>query len=474
MVLFLNFHFLDMVKNTIWSLRLGFSGKQAISIEKLGLTTFLEQSYKSSFDNKVPEFLKNSPKSIQELRAKRQDIKNSDPEAVKAMFVKEAQISQEMKSWWLDKMINDEFPLREKMVCFWHNHFVCTFQKVKVNHWIYQHNQILRDEAFGNFKTLTKKIIQSYAMVRYLDNVDNRKDKISENLSRELLELFTLGIGNYSEDDIKNGAKGLAGLNLGEEKAEYRKFLEDNDTITYLGKTGKFKVEEMIDIIFEQKTIPYLITRKILKWFIYDNPAEELVIYYGDYFRKVNFEMKPLLTKIFTEEFAKDNAGSKIKDPLVYILQLMNELNVEQLNPTLLTFFLRQQGMDLFNQPNVKGWNGGKEWISSQVYLQRNNTADLLCNGKTISRRKINLENDLLNDSVKQLVKVNLNWNKNGTNKNIIAELTDRLLFQTNENLQKDFETLLKYDFNPKSEGAENAVLRLFSIIVKTPEFQII
>jgi len=463
-----------MNSNTLWSLRLGFSGKQSKAIEKLGLPKFLEQSYVAPFDTKIPELLNNSPKSIEEFRAKRKELKSSNPDTLKELVIKEAKVSQEMKAWWIDKMITDEFPLREKMVCFWHNHFVCTFQKVKVNYWIYQHNQILREDAFGNFKSLAKKIVKSNAMVRYLDNVDNKKDKINENLSRELLELFTLGIGNYTEDDIKNGAKGLAGLNLGEDQAQYRRFIEDNDSITYLGKTGNFKIDEMIDIIFEQKAIPYLLTRKILKWFIYDNPSEELVQYYGDYFRKVNFEMKPLLTKIFTEEFAKKNAGSKIKDPLVYILQLTNELNIEKMNSKLLVFYLKQQGMDLLNQPNVKGWNGGKEWLSSQVYLQRNNAADLLCNGKNLTRRQMNTDNEMMNETRNALVNISLQWDKKGNNKKIIAELTDRLLFQTDENLQKDFETLLKYDFNPNSEGANNAVLRLFNAIVKTPEYQLI
>jgi uncharacterized protein (DUF1800 family) len=463
-----------MNKNTLWSLRLGFSGKQSNLIENMGLPKFLEQSYASKWDKIVPSFLDKSPKSIQELRTKRQTLKSISPEEAKELLKVELQVSQEMKAWWLEKMIAEAFPLREKMTSFWHNHFVSTFQKVKVNHWIFQHNQLLRENAFGNFKTVTKQIIQTNAMVRYLDNVDNRRDKINENLSRELLELFTLGIGNYTEDDIKNGAKGLAGLNIGEDQAVYRRLLENNDTITYFGKTGKFKAAEMIDIIFEQKAVPYLLTRKILKWFIYDNPSEALVQYYGDYFRKVDFEIKPLLTKIFTEEFAKDNAGSKIKDPLVYIIQLMHELKVEQLNPKLIAFYLRQQGMDLFNQPNVKGWNGGKEWLTSQIYLQRNNAADLLCTGKSLSRRKQFTDDEMIKESMTQLVKVKLHWNKTGNNKTIIAELSDRLLFQVDDNLQKDFEAMLKYDFNPKAENADDAVLRLFNAIVKTPEYQLI
>ena len=457
---------------SIWSLRLGFSNKQSFSIEKLGIKKFLELSFETKIDTSLPDCLKNSPKTLAQLKDAREKIKNATSEEQKKLLKSQIKDANELRIWWLNKMKNEKFPLREKMTCFWHNHFVSTYQKVKVNHWIFQHNQLLREQAFGNFKTLTKLVLQTNAMVRYLDNVDNRREKINENLSRELLELFTLGIGNYSEEDIKNGAKGLAGLNLGEDKAVYRKLLENNDTITYFGKTGKFKADDLIDIIFEQKAVPYLLTRKILQWFVYDSPTETLVNYYGDYFRKVNFEIKPLLTKIFTEEFQKDNAGSKIKDPLVYILQLMHELNASNMNPKLIAFFLKQQGMDLFNQPNVKGWNGGKEWLTSQIYLQRNNVADLLCDGRSWNRR-IQFTEDSMTESMPKL-NVKVNYNKNGNHQTIISELSNRLLFKKDGNWQQEWENILKYDFNPKAENADNAVLRLFNAMIKTPEFQIV
>jgi uncharacterized protein (DUF1800 family) len=335
---------------------------------------------------------------------------------------------------------------------------------------------ILRENAFGNFKELTKKIVKSNAMVRYLDNVDNKKDKINENLSRELLELFTVGIGNYTENDIKNGARALAGLNLGEESAVYRRFQEDNDPKTYFGKTGNWKADDLVDIIFEQKNIPYLITRKILKWFIYDNPSEKLVIYYGDYFRKVNFEIEPLLTKIFTEEYGKENQGSKIKDPLVYLFQMINELQIDDFNENLIAYFLRQQGMDLYNQVNVKGWDGGNSWLTSQIYLQRNNTADLLCNGRSISRKVEETMNTEMQQPRKQLDKINvkIDFDSDGNNKKIISQLSNRLLFTVTETMQKDMENLLKYDFNAKDENANFAVLRLYNYITKLPEYQLI
>ena len=460
-----------MKKEFLWSQRLGFSNQQAFAIQKLGMERFLQQSFQAPFNTSIPELLSDSPKSLEDLKKIRQTRKE-DSEAGKELLKKEIQTSNELKAWWIDEMKTTEFPLREKMTLFWENHFVTAYQKVKVNYWIFQKNQLLRENAFGNFKTLTKKAMQTNAMVRYLDNVDNKKGKLNENLSRELLELFTLGIGNYSEADIKNGAKGLAGLGVGETTAMYRRFLEDNDPIEYLGKKGVLKLDEMVDAIFDHPKIPYLLTQKILQWFLYDEPKENLVKHYGDYFRKVNFEIKPLLIKIFTEEFAKnDTAGTKIKNPLEYILLLTSELKTQRPQSSTIAFFLKQQGMDLFNPPNVKGWDGGKSWLTSQIYLQRNNVADLLSSGKSIPRSKLERENTL---NKKQAFSISLDWNTKGTNKEIIKELTDRLLFSTDTSLQQDLEKILKYDFDPQSLGANDAVLRLFNAIIKSPEFQLI
>ncbi|MTH16911.1 DUF1800 domain-containing protein [Flavobacterium sp. LC2016-01] len=465
-----------MKKSNLWSLRLGFSGKESDKIEKLGLEKFLKHSYDSKFDKQLPAFLEDDPKTLIELKEFKQAIKDADSDAKKKILKKEIYSAIELRRWWINKMRTDEFPLRENMVVFWHNHFVSTSQKVKVNYWIYQHNMILREHAFGNFKELTKQIVKSNAMLKYLDNVDNKKGKYNENLSRELLELFTIGIGNYSENDIKEGAKALAGLNYGDDGGVYRKIPEDNSDKTYFGKTGNWKADDLVDIIFEQKNIPYLITRKILKWFIYDNPPEDLVIYYGDYFRKKNFEIQPLLTKIFTEEYAKENSGNKIKDPLVYIIQLIDELEVKDFDDAMIALFLRQQGMDLYNQVNVKGWDGGNSWLTSQIYLQRNNTSDLLCSGRSISKKVLNT---MTGEEEKPKVEfdkidVKIDFDSNGNNKTIIAELSNRLLFDVNDSMQKDMENLLKYDFDPKEAHANFAVIRLFNYITKLPEYQLI
>ena len=462
-----------MDNTVLWSLRLGFSSKEAQTISEIGLSSFLEKSFQKKSEKQIPDFLENSPKTVEDFKQLRMQYKEDNTEARKQLRITEAKVSLEMKAWWIDKMRNEEFPLREKMTCFWHNHFVATFQKVKVNYYIYQHHQILEENAFGNFKELTKKIIKSNAMVRYLDNTDNKKGKNNENLSRELLELFTLGIGNYTESDIKNGAKALAGLGIGKEGAQYRRVFEDNDVKTFFGKTGNFKCDDIVDLIFEQKQIPYLLTRKILGWFIYDTPKEELVEYYGDYFRKVDFEIQPLLIKIFTEEYTKNNAGSKIKNPLEYVLQLLSELHIENSNPKLIANFIKEQGMDLYNQPNVQGWVGGNSWLTSQVYLQRNNLADLLCSGRSLNRKNVKPNEEMIDKNIKAK-QVEINWNNNGNNKQIITELKNRLLCSVDIASQKDFENIIKYDFNPKAENANQVVLRLYNAMIKMPEYQLI
>ena len=470
-----------MNPNSLWSLRLGFSNKQAAAIEKMGIAKFLEASFKTNFDDSIPDFLKDSPKSLADYRELRKKNKDLTPEQKRELQndfqKKEALTSLDMKNWWLDKIMQDDYPLREKMTVFLHNHFVSTFQKVKINHWIFDHNQLLRKNAFGNFRELTKAILKSNAMLRYLDNVDNRKGKINENLSRELLELFTLGIGNYTEEDIKNGAKALAGLGIGENGGVYRDKLADDSEIIYFGKKGHFKSDDIVDIIFKQKNAPYFFTKKILQWFIYDNPSEKLVTYYGDYFRKKDFEIKPLLEKIFTEEFNKNTAGLKIKNPLEYSLQLLSELHLNPKSKRAIVAFLKTQGMDLFNQPNVKGWEGGTSWLTSQIYLQRNNLADLYCSGKeNFNQRTMATmmgEDENSNRPALRKTVVQLDWNK-GTNKEIISELSNRLLFQIDNEAQKDFENILKYDFDAYAQNANQAVLRLFNAMVKEPEFQLI
>ena len=155
---------------------------------------------------------------------------------------------------------------------------------------------------------------------------------------------------------------------------------------------------------------------------------------------------------------------------------MIHELQISDFNENLVAYFLKQQGMDLYNQVNVKGWDGGNSWLTSQIYLQRNNTSDLLCNGRSLSRKvEENMNNEMeMPKKLKDKLEVTVNFDTNGTNKKIIAQLSDRLLFNVTDAMQKDMENILKYDFNPKEQNANFAVLRLFNYITKLPEYQLI
>ena len=199
-----------------------------------------------------------------------------------------------------------------------------------------------------------------------------------------------------------------------------------------------------------------------------------MIQYYGDCFREVDFEIQPLLEKIFLEEYKKEVLGNKIKDPLVFILQLLHELELGEIDTQFINSFLRQQGMDLFEQPNVKGWDGGTSWLTSQTYLQRNKIVDLLCRGAKLKKIGFKKSDKKGMDKRRGIQpKINISPLAND-NKKIIKELSDRLLFNVSPSVTVDMENILKYDFDPKGENAQNAILRLFNYIAKTPEFQLI
>jgi len=178
-----------MKREHLWSLRLGFSSKQAEPIANLGIEQFLKKSLAFSDTPEVPPSIKETPKTLVELKNFR-DMKrdSSDKKAITQDFFR---FGLDLKSWWLQRIYESEFPLHEKMNLFWSNHFVSTYQTIKIPYFIFEHYSTINTHSFGNYKTLVKEMMYSNAMLTYLSNNQNRKGKINENLGRELLELFT-------------------------------------------------------------------------------------------------------------------------------------------------------------------------------------------------------------------------------------------------------------------------------------------
>lgn len=467
-----------MKESFFLSQRLGFTNAQAATIERVGARKFLDLSLDASPTLPEPDFLAGSPRTREELRTLRQ----SSAQDKKEYAVAERRRALALAHRWLEKMYTDEFPLREKMVLFWHNHFVSDMQKVKVSYAMWRQNQLFRDMAFGNYRELTRQILYDNAMLAYLDNTQNKVNKLNENLSRELLELFTLGVGNYTETDIKEGARALAGLNIGDQGGQYYRAFEDKGTKTYLGKTGNWKADDMVELIFAHPKAGEHLMTKFLKFFVTDDPSISLIADYTTAFRKADFEIKPMFEKLIQDERFIESQGQKIKDPMTYLLQLLYEFQLEVPSIPATQLYCNGQGMKLLNPPNVKGWDGGRSWLSSQKLLQRVEVVSLLANGKSFGKSRGGQKMETMSEEMKAITpsenekrrKPELRWDKTLTkNKAIIQSLTDRTLFAVSPDLQSECEQVLKYDFDPKSATANLSVTRLAEHIMKSPEFQI-
>jgi uncharacterized protein (DUF1800 family) len=458
--------------NHLNSLRLTFSTKASPKIESLGLNGYIESQLKETVSLKEPDFIANSPKTLAEINALKKSTKKGSKEGKKNLSQELAQINFKWKAYILERCNGADSPVQEKINMFFQNHFVVTLKAVKLPYWIFKYYETINTHALGNYKTLVKEIVYSNAMIKYLDNQQNQKGKINENLGRELLELFTLGEGNYTESDIKNTALSLAGLSFGKEKGAYRPKLKDNSNKTVFGRSGNFKIDEVLDIIFEQPNTPYFLAEKLLKWFFYDNPSQVLVTKYGDILKQHNFELKPFFKILFTEECQNPTGGNQIKNPLTFLLQVHHELELSP-NYKLMAFILKNQAMDVYEQPNVKGWKGGKDWLTSQIYTDRNQFIDFVIDRNPRFEKNLNKRLEKV-DAGKISFVPKLKLKNTSSAYSILEELTQQMVFETNADMLSELNQLLTYDFDPKAENAIQRVLRVYQYIAKSPEFQII
>src|SRR5258706_11061787 len=228
--------------------------------------------------------------------------------------------------YWLKEMFNRSTKLREKLVFFWHGHFACRNLNI-----FYQQGllDIIRRNAMGNFGTLLKEVSKSAAMLNFLNNQQNKKDHPNENFAREVMELFTLGRGNYTEHDIKEAARAFTGWgsNL---KGEFifRKLQHDDGIKTVLGKTGNFDGDEVLDILLEQKQTAKFISQKVYKFFVNEQLDAEKTEWLADRFYKTNYDIAALMEDIFTSDWFYDekNIGAKIKSPVELLVGIQRML----------------------------------------------------------------------------------------------------------------------------------------------------
>lgn len=287
------------------------------------------------------------------------------------LFVKSFQELQKLNLHWIDKMAHDPAQLRERMTFFWHNHFAT---HVKIS-WLMQvQNNTLRKHALGNFRDMLHAIAKDPAMLMYLNNQQNTKKAPNENFARELMELFTLGEGNYTEKDIKESARAFTGWKTNK-RGQYffAKRQHDFGEKEFMGKQGNFNGEEIINMILDMPECAYFITRKVYQYFVNTQVDEEIVQELAKDFYDSDYDITTLLLKIFLSDwfYESSHAGSLIKSPVELIVGYKRLLGLEMKNNRFLLQNQRLLGQMLFNPPNVAGWPHGSDWIDSSSLLIR-------------------------------------------------------------------------------------------------------
>lgn len=272
---------------------------------------------------------------------------------------------------FLDQIMKSEDQLREKMAFFWHGHFATRVNNPKFNQ---QLLNVIRKNALGNFKELLFEVSKSPAMLNFLNNQQNKKDHPNENFAREVMELFTMGRGNYTETDIKELARAFTGWGYNKEGDFIdRPKQHDTGTKTFLGKTGNYNGDDVLNIILEQKVTAKFITTKIYKFFVNEIPDQNNINKLSEEFYASNYDIKKLMESIFSSSwfYDKKNIGNKIKSPTELIAGIIRILPMEIKNPENITVYQKLLGQMLLFPPNVAGWPSGKSWIDSSTLMLR-------------------------------------------------------------------------------------------------------
>ena len=383
---------------------------------------------------------------------------------------------------WLNEMVDSSAQLREKLAFFWHGHFAS--RNINV---FYQQGilDVIRGNALESFRDMLHGVSKSAAMLNFLNANQNRKGHPNENFAREVMELFTLGRGNYSENDVKEAARAFTGWGANA-KGEFifRKFQHDTGTKTIFGKTGNFTGEDVLDLLLDRKETADFICQKIYRFFVNENIDTARTKWLSDRFYKNDYNIGKLMEDIFTSDWFYDakNVGCLIKSPIELLAGIQRILPMKLDNSESLLLVQRVLGQMLFYPPNVAGWPGGKTWIDSSTLMFRlrlpqlfNDTDEFNVQGKTDDDQAMgNSEMKTRNNMGKfgKAINAEIEWNEYAKKfesvprENLINALVDTL-FQVNtvltkENLKNHVDQSGRYNF------IRTATIQLMS----TPEYQ--
>ncbi|MCA9129237.1 MAG: DUF1800 domain-containing protein [Planctomycetales bacterium] len=284
--------------------------------------------------------------------------------------------SKQLGAAWIHRMLGTPAPLLEKLTLFWHGHFATGAEKVDSAELMWTQNTLLRQHALGDFASMVQGIARDPAMLIYLDSAQNRKAHPNENFARELMELFCLGEGNYSEQDVLELARCFTGWEIRNNKFRKNTYQQDRGMKTLLGKSGTFDGEEAINIVLAQPSMAQFVCRKLFRFFVCDEPSapNSLIEPLAVLFRNSGGMIGPVVERILGSQlfFSPLAHGRKVRSPVELSVGFLRSLDGTT-NLVELANGLSEIGQGLFFPPNVKGWDGGRTWINSSTLVGRAN-----------------------------------------------------------------------------------------------------
>jgi uncharacterized protein DUF1800 len=332
-----------------------------------------------------PEWAKPDPEREKKLLA----LRNATPEERRQYQMEEGKIEQqrivELRGWWLQRMARGPRPFQEKMTLFWHGHFATSVQKVREAYLMWRQNELFRRLAVSNWLTILVETAKDPAMLIWLDQAQSRKEHPNENFAREVMELFALGEGHYTEHDITEAARALTGWSYDRltDRFVERPNIHDSGIKTVLGRTGNLDGEVFLEQIVAQPQAALFITGKLWNFFAGQMPSPELNAALAYSFRSAGNYFRPFLRDLFlSEEFYSPSIiHNQVKSPVQWLVGTTRMLECELPPPQISAGLIRNLGQDLFAPPNVKGWDGGLTWITTNTLLARYNEAEMLVQG---------------------------------------------------------------------------------------------
>ncbi|RYZ00053.1 MAG: DUF1800 domain-containing protein [Chitinophagaceae bacterium] len=320
----------------------------------------------------APAYIDVTDAELRQLLEERADSgRMQDPDTRRMLRARSREGIRALNLTWLYQLIESPAQLREKMAFFWHGHFAARNQNLFHQQGLLD---ILRSHALGSFRTLLHEVSKSAAMLQFLNAQQNRKGQPNENFAREVMELFTMGRGNYTEGDIKEAARAFTGWSANfRGDFQFRRAAHDDGAKTVLGKTGPFAGEDVLNLLLDQKQTARHIAGKIYRFFVHETPDAARVDWLGDRFYKSDYNIQKLLDDLFTADwfYAGKNIGTRIKSPVELLAGMQRLLPMKLENEEALLLVQRLLGQVLFYPPNVAGWPGGRTWIDSSTLMTR-------------------------------------------------------------------------------------------------------